>query len=249
VHSAVHSTFRPFVCAVCNKGFLSSSKLKQHFNVHTGERPFKCKHCPRDFTNYPNLLKHTIRRHKVDHKTGEKLESIPDYVTNKKRSKKVEKKQEIPVENSEPKEPVIEVVPEQKEPPEIKTVLEVVKIEKPAISFRRSSMSLLNGDDLGDKDFHINDNSNEFDLYAAHIEEMFSSRIGDEKLDCAVDFSDILMQRSDPEVIPAHDISTTVTSLTLPFYSFPENSTQFQLINPNMIHLVNSRHMDNSIDA
>lgn len=85
VHSLVHQSFRPFVCDICNKGFLSSSKLKQHSNIHTGLRPFKCKHCIRDFTNYPNLLKHTIRRHKVDHRTGEILLKIPDYVTNNKK--------------------------------------------------------------------------------------------------------------------------------------------------------------------
>lgn len=38
-----------------------------------------CKSCPRDFTNYPNLLKHTIRRHKLDHRTGKPLITIPDY--------------------------------------------------------------------------------------------------------------------------------------------------------------------------
>nr|CAH7746774.1 unnamed protein product [Callosobruchus chinensis] len=28
VHSLTHSTNRPFVCEFCNKGFLSSTKLK-----------------------------------------------------------------------------------------------------------------------------------------------------------------------------------------------------------------------------
>ncbi|EEZ98380.1 zinc finger protein 557 isoform X1 [Tribolium castaneum] len=73
VHSLVHAAARPFVCSYCSKGFLSSTKLKQHFNIHTGERPYKCKYCERTFTNYPNWLKHTRRRHKVDHKTGENL--------------------------------------------------------------------------------------------------------------------------------------------------------------------------------
>lgn len=41
--------------------------------MHTGERPYACKYCERTFTNYPNWLKHTRRRHKVDHKTGEEL--------------------------------------------------------------------------------------------------------------------------------------------------------------------------------
>ncbi|VEN46557.1 unnamed protein product [Callosobruchus maculatus] len=77
VHSLTHSTNRPFVCEFCNKGFLSSTKLKQHCNIHTGERPYKCKYCERTFTNYPNWLKHTRRRHRVDHKTGAELNTKP----------------------------------------------------------------------------------------------------------------------------------------------------------------------------
>lgn len=97
VHKQVHSdpSNRPFKCDVCAKGFLSSSKLKQHANIHTNSRPYQCKHCPRDFTNYPNLLKHTIRRHKVDHRTGKPLVKIPDYVTNKKKKKSAESIEEI----------------------------------------------------------------------------------------------------------------------------------------------------------
>lgn len=41
--------------------------------MHTGERPYACKYCERRFTNYPNWLKHTRRRHKVDHRTGQEL--------------------------------------------------------------------------------------------------------------------------------------------------------------------------------
>ncbi|XP_055609727.1 zinc finger protein 880 [Uranotaenia lowii] len=84
VHSAVHNADRPFVCTECNKGFLSSSKLRQHSNIHSGLRPFKCKYCARDFTNFPNWLKHIRRRHKVDHRTGEKLDSVPKFMTKAK---------------------------------------------------------------------------------------------------------------------------------------------------------------------
>lgn len=89
VHQLVHSDpkNRRYKCDFCQKGFLSSSKLKQHANIHTNSRPHRCKHCPRDFTNYPNLRKHTIRLHKVDHRTGKPLDKIPDYVTNKKKKK------------------------------------------------------------------------------------------------------------------------------------------------------------------
>lgn len=54
-------------------------------------RPFKCNYCPRDFTNFPNWLKHTRRRHKVDHKTGEHLENIPSYCSKKSTTTKAQK--------------------------------------------------------------------------------------------------------------------------------------------------------------
>ncbi|XP_016982220.1 serendipity locus protein H-1 [Drosophila rhopaloa] len=91
VHNLVHLEQRPFACTVCDKSFISNSKLKQHSNIHTGMRPFKCNYCPRDFTNFPNWLKHTRRRHKVDHKTGEHLENIPSYCSKKSTSNKAQK--------------------------------------------------------------------------------------------------------------------------------------------------------------
>lgn len=91
VHNLVHLEQRPFACTVCDKSFISNSKLKQHSNIHTGMRPFKCNYCPRDFTNFPNWLKHTRRRHKVDHKTGEHLENIPSYCSKKSTTNKAQK--------------------------------------------------------------------------------------------------------------------------------------------------------------
>lgn len=106
VHSAVHNADRPFVCTECNKGFLSSSKLRQHSNIHSGLRPFKCKYCTRDFTNFPNWLKHIRRRHKVDHRTGEKLDSVPKFMTKKK--DKVSDKSEVVVEKQNTIQPLKE---------------------------------------------------------------------------------------------------------------------------------------------
>lgn len=87
----VHSTLRPHKCTLCTKTFLSTSKLKQHMNVHSGDRPFKCRHCPKDFTNFPNWLKHTRRRHKVDHKTGEKLVVMPNFLNKTNKTNKSNK--------------------------------------------------------------------------------------------------------------------------------------------------------------
>lgn len=86
LHLMVHSVQRPHKCSSCEKTFLSTSKLKQHLNIHTGSRPYKCDYCPKDFTNFPNWLKHTRRRHKVDHKTGEKLVVMPKFLNKVKKS-------------------------------------------------------------------------------------------------------------------------------------------------------------------
>lgn len=86
LHLMVHSVQRPHRCSQCEKTFLSTSKLKQHLNIHTGSRPYKCDYCPKDFTNFPNWLKHTRRRHKVDHKTGEKLVVMPKFLNKDKKT-------------------------------------------------------------------------------------------------------------------------------------------------------------------
>lgn len=92
LHLMVHSQIRPHKCGMCCKTFLSTSKLKQHLNIHSGDRPFKCRHCPKDFTNFPNWLKHTRRRHKVDHKTGEKLVVMPNFLNKANKTNKTGKK-------------------------------------------------------------------------------------------------------------------------------------------------------------
>lgn len=110
VHSAVHTpkSDRPFVCTECHKGFLSSSKLRQHSNIHSGLRPFKCQYCTRDFTNFPNWLKHIRRRHKVDHRTGEKLDSVPKFMTKTKKKPTAESENAVPTEKKPRKKNITE---------------------------------------------------------------------------------------------------------------------------------------------
>lgn len=55
---------------------------------YSGARPYKCKYCTRDFTNFPNWLKHIRRRHKVDHKTGEQLEEMPNFLIKERKENK-----------------------------------------------------------------------------------------------------------------------------------------------------------------
>lgn len=93
VHYKVHDEVRDHKCETCGKTFLSTSKLKQHNNTHTGERPYECSYCERTFTNYPNWLKHTKRKHKVHHITGERLSNseLPKNTKTKKASNKPNK--------------------------------------------------------------------------------------------------------------------------------------------------------------
>lgn len=111
LHRMIHSSFRPHKCPDCDKTFLSTSKLKQHLNIHTGSRPYKCKYCSKDFTNFPNWLKHTRRRHKVDHKTGEKLIEMPSFLKSKPSKKPAEKKSVAKADTNSKKKEVKKVEP------------------------------------------------------------------------------------------------------------------------------------------
>jgi len=88
LHRKTHSDERPFVCAVCNKGYMTRHTLSNHTRVvhkkvcsnvcpqcgkayngeglllthirqvHTGERPFICTQCGKGFTCYMVLKRH-----------------------------------------------------------------------------------------------------------------------------------------------------------------------------------------------
>ncbi|XP_077496401.1 uncharacterized protein LOC144107271 [Amblyomma americanum] len=49
----IHAGERPYQCNHCNKAFIATEKLVEHFRIHTGEKPYECDHCGRSFTRGP----------------------------------------------------------------------------------------------------------------------------------------------------------------------------------------------------
>lgn len=56
---------KPHVCAVCNKGFSTSSSLNTHRRIHSGEKPHQCGVCGKRFTASSNLYYHRMTHIKV----------------------------------------------------------------------------------------------------------------------------------------------------------------------------------------
>ena len=58
----------------CNKQFIKSWNIIDHFRIHTKESPFTCKACGKEFTQKPNLLKHMQKHLKEDQDRLQKFE-------------------------------------------------------------------------------------------------------------------------------------------------------------------------------
>lgn len=56
---------KPHVCAVCGKGFSTSSSLNTHRRIHSGEKPHECQVCGKKFTASSNLYYHRMTHVKV----------------------------------------------------------------------------------------------------------------------------------------------------------------------------------------
>lgn len=51
-HSRVHSLEKPYICHICPKAYHYKQKLKNHITSHTGEKNYKCSYCDRCFRCY-----------------------------------------------------------------------------------------------------------------------------------------------------------------------------------------------------
>lgn len=57
---------RPYLCAICGKGFTQNSNLRQHLMRHNQNKPFKCALCSANFVSKGELVSHD-RTHTGDH--------------------------------------------------------------------------------------------------------------------------------------------------------------------------------------
>ena len=49
---------RPYVCTVCNKGFMRKDSLNKHRKVHTEDNVYSCNECEKCFSSHEGLNKH-----------------------------------------------------------------------------------------------------------------------------------------------------------------------------------------------
>ena len=54
------STRCKYNCMICNKGFITMSKLKQHLPSHTGDKPYQCEQCDMRFPYASSLKNHVL---------------------------------------------------------------------------------------------------------------------------------------------------------------------------------------------
>ena len=62
-HVKFHATERPFICPICNKGFIQKYKLNLHLKFHENKRDWICNKCGSAFNDKQDLSRHNKNVH------------------------------------------------------------------------------------------------------------------------------------------------------------------------------------------
>ena len=63
IHMRIHTNEKPYECDVCEKRFSRADVLQSHMRIHTNEKPYECDVCEKRFTQSSGLKRHMRNVH------------------------------------------------------------------------------------------------------------------------------------------------------------------------------------------